>query len=53
MSDKLYGIYNTVSKQFQFGIKEPSRTKATKALYDKIGKDAYKWRFEPRRIKED
>jgi hypothetical protein len=46
----MYGIYNTKAKQWQFGIKEPSRTKAKKALFNKIGNDAYKWRFEIRKI---
>lgn len=48
----MYGIYNIKSKQWQFGIKEPSKTKAQKALFNKIGKDAYKWRFEIRKIKD-
>lgn len=52
MSDaKYYGIYNKSKKEFQFGIKEPSKNKARQKLFDKIGKDAYKWRFEVREIK--
>lgn len=43
-----YGIYNTMRKEFQFGINEPSKRKAIKKLFEKIGKDAYKWRFEVR-----
>ena len=50
---KVYGIYNTVAKKFQFGIKEPSKNKAWKKLFDKIGYDAMKWRFEIREIKEE
>lgn len=46
-----YGVWNTVKKEFQFGINEPSKAKATKKLFRKIGKDAYKWRFEIRRLK--
>ena len=49
--NKMYGIYNTIKKEFQFGIKEPSKSKAQKKLFEKIGKDAYKWRFEVREIK--
>ncbi|QXN69932.1 hypothetical protein MAWWA_121 [Bacillus phage vB_BspH_Mawwa] len=49
--DISYGIYNTVSKKYCFGIQEPSKSKALRKLYDKIGKDTYKWRFEIRKIK--
>lgn len=52
MEEKMYGIYNTMKKEFQFGIKEPSKSKAWKALFNKIGNDARKWRFEVREIKE-
>ena len=45
-----YGVYNTVAKQFQFGISEPSKTKAENKLKDKIGHDAKKYRFEIRKI---
>lgn len=48
---KSYGIYNTLSKKFVFGISEPSKKRASKALFNKIGKDSYKWRFEVREIK--
>lgn len=48
---KIYGIYNTRAKCFQFGIKEPSKTKAFQKLFEKIGDDARKWRFESREIK--
>lgn len=43
--DKRYGVWNTCKKEFQFGINEPSKTKAQQRLFEKIGKDAYKWRF--------
>lgn len=46
-----YGIYNTVAKEFQFGICEPSKRKAIDKLFSKIGKDAYKWRFEVRKVR--
>jgi hypothetical protein len=49
--DKLYGIYNLRKKEFQFGIREPSKNKARKKLYDKIGNDCRRWRFEVREIK--
>ncbi len=47
---KMYGIWTTWGKKWCFGICEPSKTKARKALFNKIGSDAYKWRFEVRRI---
>lgn len=49
--DKRYGIYNTVKKEFQFGIEEPSKRKAWNKLFAKIGNDARKWRFEVREIR--
>ena len=50
LEQTLYGIYSTVSKRFVFGIQEPSKTKARKALFKEIGTDSYKWRFEVRKI---
>lgn len=47
-----YGIYNTVTKEFQFGICEDTKKKAYDRLFRKIGHDAKKWRFEVRRIPE-
>ena len=49
---KIYGVWNSIKKEFQFGIKESSPSKARKALFDRIGKDSYKWRFEIQEIKE-
>lgn len=49
--EKLFGMYSTVSKKFVFGIQEPSKSKAYKQLFDRIGKDAYKYRFEVRKLK--
>jgi len=46
----MYGIYNTVAKKFQFGISEPTKELALKKLFQKIGKDSYKWRFEAREV---
>jgi len=43
---QMYGIYNSMRKEFQFGICEPTKLRAEKKLIEKIGKDAYKWRFE-------
>ena len=48
----MYGIYNTMKHEFQFGICEPSKTKASKKLFDKIGKSDYKWRFEIKKLPE-
>lgn len=50
---KHYGIYNTMKKEFQFGIDEPTEEKAQRKLFKKIGYDSYKWRFEVREIKEE
>ena len=46
----MYGIWNDVKKEFQFGICEPTERKAIKKLFEKIGKDAYKWRFEAKKL---
>lgn len=45
----MYGIWNSVAKEFQFGICEPTKKKAIQ-LFNKIGRDAYKWRFEVRKL---
>ena len=47
----MYGIYNIKKKEFQFGICEPSKRKAEKKLFEKIGSDAYKWRFQIKELK--
>lgn len=49
--ETLYGIFSTVSKRFLFNIQEPSKKKANKKLFEQIGKDAYKHRFEIRKLK--
>lgn len=49
----MFGVYNMRKKEFQFGIAEPSKKKARQKLFDKIGKDAYKWRFEIKKIPEN
>lgn len=45
---KKWGIYNARTKSFQFGICEDTPEKAEFALFQQIGKDAYKWRFYPK-----
>lgn len=47
-----YGVWNSVKKEFQFGIAEDTPMLAQARLFQKIGHDARKWRFEVRRIKE-
>lgn len=46
----MYGIWNNMRKEFQFGICEPTPEEAKKALFKKIRYDAYKWRFEVKRL---
>lgn len=48
----MYGIWNSMEKKFQFGIREISKSKAQRKLFEKIGYDSYKWRFDVRRIPE-
>lgn len=45
-----WGIYNTYSKEFQFGICEDTPCLAEKKLFKKIGNDARKWRFEVKQL---
>lgn len=52
MTEK-WGIWNSLKKEFQFGISEDTPRKAKKRLFQKIGKDAYKWRFEVKRMRKD
>lgn len=46
----MYGIYSIGSGRFCFGIEEPTKRKALQALVNKIGREAYKWRFDVRKI---
>ena len=46
----MYGIWNTMQKRFAFGIAEETEGRASKALFHKIGKAAYRWRYEVRKI---
>lgn len=50
---KKYGIWNSVAKCFQFGICEDTPMLAVARLYQKLGDDAKKWRFEPRMLPND
>lgn len=47
------GIWNSMRKEFQFGIDEPTSKKARQKLFEKIGYDSYKWRFETRIIPKE
>lgn len=46
-----YGIWNGMSKEFQFGIAEDTPKKANQKLFKRIGYDSYKWRFKVKEIK--
>lgn len=46
----MYGIWNSYRKEWQFGICEPTEIRAYRALFKKIGRDAYKWRFEAKKL---
>lgn len=50
---KKYGIWNSMAKCFQFGICEDTPMLAVARLYQKLGDDAKKWRFEPRMLPGD
>ena len=43
-----WGIWNCMKHCFQFGISEDTPMLAQARLYQKIGNDARKYRFEPR-----
>ena len=47
---KKYGIYNVARKCFQFGICEDTPMLAEARLFQLIGDNARKWRFEPRML---
>lgn len=47
-----WGIYNVDQKKFQFHICEDTPMLAIARLYQKLGDDAKKWRFEPRMLPE-
>ena len=48
-----WGIWNAVTKCFQFGISEDTPMLAEARLYQKIGDDAKKWRFEVRQLPKE
>ncbi|MFP7446591.1 hypothetical protein SFC50_23090, partial [Bacillus infantis] len=48
----MFGIWSDVSRQFVFGIQEPSKSKAWKALYNQIGDNARKWRWKAKPIRQ-
>ena len=47
-----YGIWNKQKKEFQFGICEDTPMLAEARLFQKIGEDAKKWKFEVREVTE-
>ena len=47
-----WGIFNSVKKQFQFDICEDTPMLAEARLFQKIGVDAKKWRFEVKQLPE-
>ncbi len=46
----LYGVWNDMQKRFVFGIVETTLRWAQKALFRRIGKSAYKWRYSIKKI---
>lgn len=49
---KKWGIWNTMKKEFQFDISEDTPMLAQARLYQKIGDDARKYRFEVKQLPE-
>ena len=50
---KKWGIWNNMRKEFQFGICEDTPHKAEEALFQKIGYDSCKVRFEPKVLPDE
>ena len=48
-----YGIWSSTSKSWVFGIYAPTKELAYEALFKRIGKDAYKWRFTAKLIPKE
>ena len=48
-----WGIWNRQKKSFVFGIREDTPMLAEARLFQKIGEDARKWRYEIKPIKKD
>ncbi len=53
VSGQKYGIWNTQRKCWQFGICEDTPMLAMARLFQKIGDDAGKWRFDPRPLPKE
>lgn len=53
ISGQKFGIWNSAKKCFQFGICEDTPMLAEARLYQKIGHDAKKWRFEPKMLPKE
>lgn len=49
----MWGIYNTVSKKFVFGIHAKTENNAYNALFRCIGNDARKWRFVAKKLPDN
>lgn len=45
-----YGVWHSMQKRFVFGIQEDTPADAWNKLFKCIGTDAYKWRYEVKRI---
>ena len=50
---KKWGIWNQVKREFQFGISEDTPMLAEARLFQKIGDDARKYRFEVRQLPKE
>lgn len=50
---KKYGIYDCVKKKFCFGICEDTPMLAEARLFQKIGDNARRYRYEARTLKEN
>lgn len=53
MKSVRYKVWNSMAKEFQFGISEETPELAKKKLFEKIGTAAYKWRLDIRKVVED
>lgn len=47
----MFGIWSNVSRQFVFGIQEPTKSKAIRKIIKKIGRDWLKYRFDVKAIR--
>ncbi|WP_367899795.1 hypothetical protein [Bacillus pseudomycoides] len=48
----MYGIWSSVSRQFIFGIQEPTKSKAIRKVKKEIGHSWAKYRFSTKKIQE-